>query len=197
MSTPDLPVGFTELEYLESSGTQAIHLGYYDITPDFGYDTKHAAVRSYLSGIIGDLDSTFLFIIWPHGQIAFRYFTNEVVPKYLTTNQTYELKKRGVRNWIDGVEVTSNTATESTGVRKHIGVFCAGYKDYLRAAIRLWYARIYDGDDLLTSLVPVLDADKIACLYDKVTRQCFYNTGTGTFGYKIKATGEVVAPVSV
>jgi hypothetical protein len=52
------------------------------------------------------------------------------------------------------------------------------------------------GDAITRDLVPVLDAEGTPCLHDKISRQCFYNAGTGTFGYKIKATGEVVAPVN-
>lgn len=31
-------------------------------------------------------------------------------------------------------------------------------------------------------------------MYDKISKQCFYNAGTGTFGYRIKTSGETVAP---
>ncbi len=34
-------------------------------------------------------------------------------------------------------------------------------------------------------------------MYDKVSRTCFYNAGSGSFGYRIKRTGETVAPMSL
>lgn len=46
-------------------------------------------------------------------------------------------------------------------------------------------------------LVPVLDSDGTPCLYDKIRKRCFYNSGTGTFGYRIKTTGATHAPMSL
>lgn len=34
-------------------------------------------------------------------------------------------------------------------------------------------------------------------MYDKISRQCFYNAGTGTFGYRIKNSGETIAPFAL
>ncbi len=34
-------------------------------------------------------------------------------------------------------------------------------------------------------------------MFDKVSRQCFYNKGKGTFGYRIKNTGATHAPMSL
>ena len=36
----------------------------------------------------------------------------------------------------------------------------------------------------------------VLCHNQHISSKCFYNKGKGTFGYKIKATGEVVAPKS-
>lgn len=59
---------------------------------------------------------------------------------------------------------------------------------------RMWLARISQADKLIFDGVPVLDADGTPCMYDKISKQCFYNAGTGTFGYRIKTSGETVAP---
>lgn len=54
------------------------------------------------------------------------------------------------------------------------------------AAIRLLSAQITQGSDVRHDLVPVLDDTGTPCMYDKVSKQCFYNSGKGTFGYRIK-----------
>ena len=50
---------------------------------------------------------------------------------------------------------------------------------------------------LKLSFVPVLDADGTPCMYDKISRTCFYNNGSGTFGYRVKTTGTESAPFSL
>ena len=51
---------------------------------------------------------------------------------------------------------------------------------------KIYYITISQRENIYMDLVPVLDAAGTPCMYDKVTRQCFYNKGTGTFGYRIK-----------
>lgn len=34
-------------------------------------------------------------------------------------------------------------------------------------------------------------------MYDKVSKTCIYNAGTGSFGYRIKRTGAEAAPMSL
>lgn len=52
------------------------------------------------------------------------------------------------------------------------------------ATIKLKYMKFYDdSDNLLRDFIPVLDANGVACLYDKVSEIYFYNQGTGTFTY--------------
>ena len=62
---------------------------------------------------------------------------------------------------------------------------------------KLFAARITEGKQQVRDLVPVLDENGTPCLFDKVSPQCFYNTGKGTLGYRIKRTGETVALMSL
>lgn len=34
-------------------------------------------------------------------------------------------------------------------------------------------------------------------MFDKISKTCFYNSGSGTFGYRIKTTGATSAPMSL
>lgn len=47
--------------------------------------------------------------------------------------------------------------------------------------ISLYYCKIYNSDILVRDFVPALDDNNVACLYDKVTKTFFYNSGTGDF----------------
>ena len=46
---------------------------------------------------------------------------------------------------------------------------------------KVYYFQIYDNDTLVRDFIPVLDGDGTPCMYDKVTKQFFYNQGTGEF----------------
>lgn len=50
----------------------------------------------------------------------------------------------------------------------------------------------------LIELIPALrNSDGVAGMFDRVSKQFFVNKGTGTFGYRIKRTGETSAPMSL
>jgi len=53
-----------------------------------------------------------------------------------------------------------------------------------KASMKLYYFKIYQNDVLVRNFEPALDESGVACLYDKVTKQYFYNSGTGTFNYQ-------------
>lgn len=43
--------------------------------------------------------------------------------------------------------------------------------------------KVYDRDVLIQHLVPALDSENTPCMYDKVTQKFYYNNGTGDFLY--------------
>lgn len=46
---------------------------------------------------------------------------------------------------------------------------------------KIYYFKIYDNDILVRDFIPVLDYNKIPCMYDKVENKFYYNQGTGDF----------------
>lgn len=65
------------------------------------------------------------------------------------------------------------------------------------SSIRVFYLNLYNGGQRIIDFVPVLDADGTPCMFDKISRTCFYNDGSGTFGYRVKITGDESAPFSL
>ena len=43
--------------------------------------------------------------------------------------------------------------------------------------------QLYEGEELKRDYIPVLDKNKRPCMFDKVSKTCFYNKGTGEFLY--------------
>ena len=47
--------------------------------------------------------------------------------------------------------------------------------------VRISSFSIYESGTLVQDLIPVIDNNGVACMYDNVSKQCFYNQGTGEF----------------
>ena len=43
--------------------------------------------------------------------------------------------------------------------------------------------KIYEGTTLIKDYVPVVNINNRPCLFDKVSKECFYNSGSGEFLY--------------
>lgn len=48
---------------------------------------------------------------------------------------------------------------------------------------KIYFTQIFESENLVLDLVPVLDWDNTPCMYDKVTGELRYNQGTGEFLY--------------
>lgn len=50
---------------------------------------------------------------------------------------------------------------------------------------KIFSCKIYDDNKLLLNMVPCLDNNGTPCMYDSVSKQSFYNQGTGKFLYAV------------
>ena len=67
-------------------------------------------------------------------------------------------------------------------------MFAGGTKTSIKKFIgRIKYGKIYAENNLVCDLIPCLDTNGTPCMYDTVSKQTFYNQGTGEFLY-----GEVI-----
>ena len=214
MSAPDLPVGFIELEYLESSGTQ-----YLLIDEPFKQGTG-VYVDVHLTDSRLAQNGYYLYI--------YTLMFNQSYRLYAGLNGTArQIHNDEYGNWGSLLKAYSSDGRYSVGYNfrnsgqkilttsagTYTQAITAGYvksaskfplygtwrEDTGAGSPRQGTQRVFSlqmtQDDVVTrDLVPVLDAAGTPCLHDKISRQCFRNLGTGTFGYKIKATGETVAP---
>ena len=48
---------------------------------------------------------------------------------------------------------------------------------------RIYFCKIYQGEQLIRNFVPVLNKNGVPCLYDKVEHKFYYNQGNGQFLY--------------
>ena len=97
---------------------------------------------------------------------------------------TFVLTKTSVS--IDGNTTTNNNPPVGTANTKNIILFNRGAGTYYEKrdiGMRCYYFRIYDNDNLIRYFIPALDPNGKPCMWDVVTKQPFYNQGTGEFTY--------------
>ena len=87
-------------------------------------------------------------------------------------------------------DVLSGTASESTNTTTFESTMLL-WTQWLTSSttsscstIKIHYFKMWnENNELVFDGIPVLDNEETPCMYDKVSRQYFYNQGTGTFGY--------------
>ena len=190
---------YTELAYIESTGTQYIKTDI-SLTQDSSFEMAITPLKvpsqpSAFFGARGGNAST------QHIGIAFgtdrsvavdfnnSNYNNFRALTYASLNQEYifsgNKNERKIIN-ASGSVVASNTRicndtinTDVVSIFTQSGV--ASTCTY--ATARLRYLKIWNNDELVHDIIPVLDFENVPCLYDKVTEQFFYNEGTGQFKY--------------
>ena len=181
-----LPEGYTEVDYLQSSGTQYIDTGRKltqdsDITIDFIIIDRLDSD----AGILGSRESPSKNNLALFKQRSDRLFVGDfsAYPKYRFTtasslNRTkIRMNKTGV--WVDDImkRVWSDVANFETPTNGLI--FDVGNNNWTgRKAIMRLYGYT-DGD--AQRLVPCLDANGVPCLYDLIGKTALYNQGAGSF----------------
>lgn len=205
-----VPAIYTQLEYLETSGTQWSSLG---------KCPTYIGARAMLT--YNDLGNRFL-LSTASGEFIFLrcvQTTDTTVGMWGTVNHegphVWPLKEVVLRkveifqNWkMDGNALLKDpysdwTYTHNNGfpsqleqVDKNLWLFT--YNGYSYNFIgKIYYITISQHEDIYMDLVPVLDVNGTPCIYDKISRTCFYNSGSGTFGYRIKTPESEVSMFSL
>lgn len=189
-----LPAGYTELEYIEATGTQYIDTG---ITAHSGVDVEMSImilspVKSTGTAILSSTDgSVRAYIEANYMSPSFRWMFGANTT-YNANNTLWEFDTRYKFSIEWG---TSQSEIYVDGVRhmtlKH-GTFDNGCNMYLFARntsgtaskignARVYYLKMWDSGTLARDLVPAKYKDGAVGLYDLVTNTFFTNAGTGEF----------------
>lgn len=216
----DFPMDYTLLEYLESSGTQYIDTGIvtdgtYTITARMQLFSSSKDVwgrRSNNGNAEGNAQ--------PYGNSVLNtYDETKVAINYVwrgyNRNSPFDLKQphdyvvaEGQKAFIvDGVSQTvsalNSWAVKANNVDSisHF-LFWSNVSNSVtrlgKALASIYAFSMQDGaSNTVLDFVPVLDANGTPCMYDTVSKTCFYNKGTGTFGYRIKGADNAVMPLDL
>ncbi len=196
--------GCTKLEYLESTGTQYIDTGYYN-TSDTKVDLSFVYLQSngdiYSNGMIygsanynygrpslsiglnlnndlyyrnsNNAESFLGVVIAPNTIYSVRVFQNQIIINNTTyqSNMTLLSGRSLYTSYIFGRHQPKGD--DIVEINDAYGPFIG----------RIYYCKLYDNDTLVRDYIPVLDNNNRPCLFDKVSKSCFYNQGTGEFLY--------------
>lgn len=189
------------IEYLESDSLQSqrIDTGIRS-TSDISYEIKYTptgggSTKWMFQCIIGCTDysnSFYPICLDPSSNVAtgeyIAYSHNGVQWGHLgedLTNVPTVLRKEGLRFTLTADNGFSTTLThpgtgESFPTDKNLFIFAKDTSvDFCSA--KLYYCKIWDNGVLVRDFIPAIDTLEKPCLYDKVSRTCFYNGGSGSF----------------
>lgn len=182
-----LPKEYTEVDYIESSGTQYIDTGFipnsntkYDVDIAFlNYNANQYVIGAYTS-VRNNI------YINANGYISAGYGSNYKVTgskKTLNTKQNIKLDKNllYINNeliWTFSEETFNNAVNSYLLARNYNET-----TDYF-ATMKLYSCKIYDNNTLVRDFIPCFrDSDEEVGLYDLVNNVFYTNQGTGVFTY--------------
>ena len=189
-----LPVGFTRLNVIESSGTQAINTGYYPASEDlkyvldfaedpvvagtslFGAEYNGSTRQWAITGYQGNSNGVVSYYVGTSGGVLDQNI-NKGIRQILTVKAT-----RGTFTTTLGQATQSITYSGSLLKSCPITVFSNndGASYYQLSSIKLYGFQISDSGILVRAFVPCLTTAGEAGLYDYITGKFYGNAGSGT-----------------
>ena len=190
-------VGYTPIEYIESTGTQWIDTGIYanggtiieaKIAPGGNNGSYTCQVGSIGYSSVNP-DYTRNMIGCSANLLSFqkgRTFSGET---YLITDNTplvlyMDTRGNNFAGKVNDVSLNVNPGSVMQILSSQSNTIKLGYSDYSQTVKpqKNYYLKLWDSNNtLVRDLIPVLDSNGVACMYDKVSHQFFYNAGTGDF----------------
>ena len=172
----------TELSYLRSSGTQWINTGIMG-SGDISVETS-LIIRNNGSGLFGSRISATnknysLCVHRSDYNNENRTFTT------LPLNTKHLIYKNKGNTYINGVLVTSVPYASFNNLLS-IYLFTQNYNNSPNGAFQIYLhlifeTKIWNDTTLVRDFVPVLRNDGVYCMYDKVSKTYFTNSGTDVF----------------
>ncbi len=196
-----LPSGYTQLEYIESSGMQYVDTG---VKPNQStrvvVDTEFPvqAAAAWLFGARnGNTDRTYGFLTFEN---AYRSDYNTTTTEGTiseTPSGRFTLDKDGNVTKINGDTV--KTAGEGTFQCTHTLFLFANNNNGAtggQCSAKIYSSQIYSGGALARNYIPCFNPNWIAGLYDVVSGQFYANAGTGNFTAGPEVVYEPDAPTN-
>lgn len=175
-----LPSGYTQLEYIQSSGTQYVDTG---VKPDQTYtlEVKYQTVQTSAGGIsVSDQSwQSNGFGIWCNA-VVFGNQTSQDVTLYGADPTEVTLNQGGLV--VNGEQVwTPTAATFMAAANMTICALNRNGSIAEKLTGKIYYVRLLSNGQAVRDFVPCKNASGAVGLYDTVEGQFYANAGTGTF----------------
>lgn len=190
----DLPKGFVRCEYLESSGTEYIDTG---INADnnlnvlFTFQYVGAFVNTQEMGAIKRLTSSTYSRHHLEAYNSELYYGKKTGSGSLVDLGTFDNDKHTIETTntsiiYDNISHSINDDVFDCEINYWLFGRSANGLSITYSIIRIFEAKLFYNSVLVRNFIPCLDTTGTPCLYDTITKTCFYNQGTGEFKYKVK-----------
>ena len=175
-----LPSGYTQLNYIQSSGTQYINTGF---TPT----ANTRLVMDFQLTTAGTGNNALFAVV---GQFSFRWYgsgskfrsngSNSVdFPAGIDGTARHTVEKTATSCTLDGENTVTNTAgTVSNPLYLLAQNTGSGVSNY--ASAKLYSCKIYENGSLVRNFVPAMQGSTVG-LYDAANGVFYTNAGSGTF----------------
>lgn len=173
---PMLPEGYTQVEYLQSSGTQAINTG---ITGIFTAEFDICFASTSTRVLFGQSEDAGAYL----GKDASNHpeLGGGVSIAVNLTQRTTLLYERGETENKITANGLSASRTTSPNETLPFYLFMAGLSSTLSGNMTLWRAKFYKSGILVRDYIPCKTPSNEIGLYDLATKEFYGNAGTGTF----------------
>ena len=184
---PLLPDGYTQLEYIQSSGSQYINTGF---KPN--QDTKISISMAFLGSagenVLGSRNSSsdatnrFGIITFSSSSKIGSFFGSTATQSISLDSSihNYTLSKAGLS--VDGVSY-GGAYTSSFSCTYPITLFAwnNGSNGIVKNSSKIIDCKIFSGEVLVRNFIPCKNSSGVIGLYDVIENQFYQNAGTGTF----------------
>ena len=188
-----MPAGYLVAEFLESTGTQYILSGITS-TSETGAECESMLTKSQYN--LNPLGARNMYLgcrlftpcvyqadVWGIGYNDFLRVTHTtdgfVGRKYKASTN---FKNNGLAE-LDGATLLELPDVDFEGTSKIALFGCATEEDSVGNKFigAIFNAKLTQSSQMVRDFIPVVDAQGVPCMFDKVTKQTFYNSGTGQF----------------
>ncbi len=186
-----LPTGYTQLEYIATTGTQYIDTGFRPTPSTTKYETSisfddTSGTRGVFGARISSPDANAVNVFCIGGSARLDWADSSWLTSYsvsVNTKYYFECYKNSVT--VNGTAHTGTTEKSTTQLTSnfYIGNFSlSGGSAYTSGMIgKIYYSRLYDNGTLVRNFVPAKNSSGTIGMYDTVGNKFYANAGTGTF----------------
>ena len=188
----NLPSGYTELEYIENSGTQYIDTGVETArTQRIEYDVQLNHIVTGVDPVqvlgTGGASSGILYSARFEPDTNIKIYTTNT---HVDTNNSQDLNRHKIT-----LDILNHTfSVDNDSYTMEYNLTGTSYKQYLFAYSRLgqadtvygfkgkmYSAKIWDNNTLVRDFIPAKDSSGVVGMYDTVNNVFYQNAGTGEF----------------